>query len=115
MKNRKTKKQQMDEWYETNKDHIDWSTKEARDKFRCTTKWTTFSKQMRNKHKECQCCTLKSKNLNVHHLTPKKYDILEEERFAVVCHNCHRTIESLSKKLDRSRIPDWWKQFLSEN
>jgi hypothetical protein len=114
MKTKKTKKQISEEWYETNKENIDWNTKEARDKFRMTGMWTSFSKRLRNTHKECECCSLKSKNLNVHHKTPKEYDILEEERFAVLCHSCHRTVESLSRRTDKSHIPDWWKQFLSE-
>jgi hypothetical protein len=113
MKTRKTKRQLLNEWYEINKNTIDWNIKEARDKFRQTDKWISFSKHLRNIHKECECCTLKSKNLNVHHLFPKEYDNLQEDKFVVVCHSCHKTIESLSKKIDKSHIPDWWKQFLS--
>jgi hypothetical protein len=113
MKTKKSKKQLCEEWYEINKETIDWSTKEARDKFRQTGKWTSFAKRLKNTNKECECCTLKSKNLSVHHRDPKHYDDLTEEKFAVLCYRCHSIVEALSKKNDKSHIPEWWKQFLS--
>jgi hypothetical protein len=101
-------------WYEENKDKIDWNAKESQDRFRLTEQWILFSKELRNKHKECQCCSLKSKNLAVHHLDPKNYSNLDESRFAVLCHRCHSISEALSKRKDRAGIPEWWKQFLTK-
>jgi hypothetical protein len=113
MNTKKTKKQLAEEWYEENKDSIDWNTKEARDKFRLTDQWVSFSRRLRNLHKDCQCCSLKSKSLSVHHLDPKNYSNLDESKFAVLCHRCHSISEALSKRKDRAGIPEWWKQFLT--
>jgi hypothetical protein len=53
--------------------------KENREKFRNTSIWKKFAKELKNKKGQlCECCGCKSSRLNVHHLYPKEYDNLDE-------------------------------------
>lgn len=112
-----TKRQLADEWYAAAKENgtIIWD-KHSRDMFRETTAWNRFADGMRKRaHGSCDFCTLKARALTVHHLYPDDYDNLNPKNFKVVDWACHKKFGLLSRKKDRSQIPEYWLPFLENS
>lgn len=74
--------------------------------FRTTKEWKDFRKKILEKRGLfCECCgtsyTLKtSRRLQVHHKDPKNYLDLSPEKFCLLCSECHKLIERVSKKIN---------------
>jgi hypothetical protein len=60
--------------------------------FRKTKRWLNFRSEMIAAHNNtCDCCGMKKKKgLTLHHKYKKNYDLLEPERFLVLCNQCHK-------------------------
>jgi hypothetical protein len=116
MAQRKLTKQQIaDQWYESLKasgEAIIWD-KHLRDRFRETTAWKRFVKRI--KRHVCEFCTCKSKGTTIHHLYPMAYDDLRPELFAELCWSDHTKISQLSRRKDKSTIPEYFMRFIERD
>jgi hypothetical protein len=101
----------MDAWYETVKGTAIIWTKENKDKFRMTSHWKRFAN---HKKHVCEFCTCKSKNTQLHHLDPKNYDNLDRKEFKELCYSCHTKVQQLSRRKDRSSVPEYFLPFLEK-
>lgn len=67
--------------------------------FRQSKVWQEFRAGMIYlQNNRCECCGMvypgaKSRQLQVHHLFPEKYELLNPANFSVVCSSCHDLIE----------------------
>lgn len=109
---RRTKQQVVDQWYEDNKGSIVW-TKETRDNFRLTTTWKKFVKRF--KKQVCEFCSCKTTTATYHHLYPESYDTLRPELFKSLCWSCHTKVSQLSRRKDRSGVPEYFVPFLENH
>jgi DNA-directed RNA polymerase subunit RPC12/RpoP len=89
--------------------------KNKKKEFRNSEAWKTFSKNLRNKRgNKCEFCGSKSKNLGVHHKNPDCYEnISNENDFKVLCFSCHKLIENIGKRKDKSSIPYYFLDFIA--
>jgi len=80
-------------------------TSEAKTLYRGRKQWKTFRlKVVKLRDGRCDCCGVRylgarKKQLQVHHLWPSKYDLLEIDRFKLLCSQCHQTVEALATRL----------------
>lgn len=73
-------------------------------KFRQTSKWKNFCKYLKKKRGlVCECCGTKTKNLSVHHMDEANYTDLKEEKFALLCSMCHKSVSRLERILPENR------------
>jgi hypothetical protein len=113
MKKRLNKTQQADIWYETIKDQpIIWD-KKTKDHFRETSIWKKFVKRV--KKNKCEFCSCTTSNSTLHHIYPFDYDNLDPKRFASLCWSCHTKVSQLSRRKDRSSVPEYFLPFLEKN
>jgi len=72
-------------------------TGQSKTKFRRTITWRAFrSSIIKARGCRCELCgrTKTSRGLDLHHLTPAVYSLLEPERFRLLCTGCHELVES---------------------
>lgn len=91
-------------------------------KFRQTTLWKNWRKKLiQERGCYCECCGKKTKNLQCHHKdeSVENYQILEPERFSLLCSQCHKCVESLAQikpenwyKIRRKEWVELYKPFL---
>ena len=57
-----------------------------------------------------------AKGLDLHHLTPALYDLLEPDRFVLLCTSCHEFVERMAFRVatmpDREKFEAWAGRFL---
>lgn len=79
-------------------------TRKERIAFRGRKEWKDFRDVMMEKADyTCQLCGCKyfgkrRKKINIHHLDEENYDNLNENMFAILCHDCHQKYHNLEKK-----------------
>jgi hypothetical protein len=88
--------------------------KNKKQEFRNSDVWKTFSRNLREKRGgKCEFCGSKSKRLGVHHKNPDDYEnISDENDFKVLCFACHKLIENVGKRKDKSSVPCRFKDFI---
>lgn len=76
-------------------------------KFRRTKEWISFRKQMLAAHPCCAFCGSKRATRTVHHIhnckTEEEYEDLSEERFIVLCSQCHNFLHWIGRKKSGSK------------
>ena len=80
-------------------------------KFRRTKKWISFRKQMLAENPCCAFCGSKRATRTVHHIynckTEEEYENLSEDRFIVLCSQCHNFLLGFGlKKSDNKAVLD---------
>jgi len=106
-----SKQRQADLWYEENRGRIVWD-KTSRDMFRETSHWKRFINGLKEKNRRCEFCSCNSSKINIHHLYPDSYDDLRKELFVKLDYRCHTMIHALSRRKDRSSVPEYFLRFL---
>ena len=74
-----------------------WNGKE-KTAFRRTVAWRKFRLLMvKSAGNRCELCGRKktARQLDVHHVTPADYSLLEADRFKVLCTDCHYFVEHI--------------------
>jgi len=107
-----TKKQIADNWYNENKDNIDWSNGNNRQRFRETSYWLNFVKRIKKSY--CEITSLKGK-LTLHHLDEIHYDLLIPERFKTIGWSMHKIVHQIDRKKDKSKVSTFWLEFCPSN
>ena len=76
-------------------------------KFRRTKRWTSFRKKMIAEHPCCAFCGSKRATRTVHHThkceTQEEYEDLSEDRFIVLCSQCHNFLHWIGRKKSDSK------------
>jgi len=76
-----------------------------KDAFRKTKEWKAFRKQiLEERGPQCECCGKKTKCLQLHHIDPANYTMLDPDMFALVCRSCHSCISDLEKMKPENRL-----------
>lgn len=76
-----------------------------KDDFRKTKEWRLFRKQIiEERSTYCECCGKKTKALQLHHIDPAHYTILDPRMFALVCRHCHQAISDLERIKPENRL-----------
>lgn len=87
-------------------------------RFRRTKKWTQFRKNMLEKYPSCAFCGSKRATKTVHHIykceTQEEYENLTEDRFIVLCSQCHNFLHWIGRKKNESRYVSAIKQVISD-
>lgn len=114
---------EMQEYFYLEKQHIDGLDDRTphqswlKNQFRKSQEWKEFCKQLISRREKCERCGSDGKNdgsLQVHHLDPRNYNDLTEEKFKVLCGKCHLKIESFcGTEEKRKQCPNIDKQFLT--
>lgn len=88
-------------------------TQEEKKKFRATSTWKKWTKHIKELHNyTCDCCGLrKKKGLITHHADEEHYDLLIEENFYLLCHQCHETVTRLQTIKHRENYNPQWVAF----
>jgi len=75
--------------------------------FRRTQKWKNFRKMMLQKYPCCKFCDSKKATRTVHHIydcaTQEEYEDLKENRFIVLCSQCHNYLHWIGRKKSSSK------------
>ncbi len=54
---------------------------------------------LKRDNNECQCCFIKNKPLDIHHIIPKKFGGLDiANNLVALCRKCHRLVEKWGKR-----------------
>ena len=83
-------------------------------KFRQTKVWKEFRKKIvEERHSTCECCGIKKKGLQLHHIDVENYTVLDPTQFFLLCSCCHDTVERFAKrfrgkKANTIKHPDLW-------
>lgn len=79
---------------------------EAHSKFRRSKKWKTFHDYMIERHPYCAFCGSNKATRTVHHThicqTEDEYEDLSEDRFIVLCSQCHSFLHWIGRKKSTS-------------
>lgn len=84
--------------------------------FRRTAEWKNFrSGLLLERGNYCQCCGVKSKKLELHHMAEWDYQNLDKERFVFLCTSCHKEVSRLEriKPENRCKYNSTWVAFYS--
>lgn len=84
---------------------------EYKTKYRASKEWKDFRKSIiLERGTYCECCGKKTKALQLHHKDPEHYDVLEKERFALLCSLCHQAVSDLEriKPENRKKLRAEW-------
>jgi len=74
-------------------------TAREKTKFRTTKEWKAFrAKLILERNSTCEICGIRKKALNVHHKDEANYTDLREEKFSLVCRDCHQLVEKLLRR-----------------
>lgn len=88
--------------------------------FRRTKVWKKFREKMLKKvDNTCELCGTiysgkRTRQLQVHHLFPEKYELLEEVFFKVICSSCHDLIERFIRKKSWGQYSKSWHELLDK-
>jgi len=78
---------------------------EQKTRFRTLKIWKEFRQHLIEvRGPSCECCGTtysgkRKKQLQIHHLYPSQYELLEEFRFKILCSRCHDAVETINIKL----------------
>jgi hypothetical protein len=72
--------------------------------YRQTKEWKQFrEKIVHERDSRCECCGIKKKGLNLHHLDPANYQDLDPLKFKLLCKDCHNLVEKMARRLHGSK------------
>ena len=87
--------------------------------FRRTVAWKRFRVALlKARGLKCELCGRKktARQIDVHHLTPAVYDVLEPSRFKLLCTSCHELVEGFvfvqNTMPNREKFMAWAGSFL---
>ena len=73
--------------------------------FRKSKEWKLFRKQiLQERGPQCECCLKKTRAVQLHHIDPANYTVLDPHMFALVCRSCHSCISDLEKMKPENRL-----------
>jgi hypothetical protein len=90
----------------------------AHTKFRQSKVWALFRIQkLKEVNNTCELCGTqykgkRTKMLQVHHLDPENYTVLDPKKFKVPCSSCHDLIERFTVKKSWGVYENLWKKLL---
>jgi predicted HNH restriction endonuclease len=91
-----------------------------KDRFRRKKVWKDFRSQIiKARGARCELCGIKktARGLDVHHLTPDAYTVLEHHRFKILCAGCHEFVERMVFRVAtmprRDAFLEWAGEFIS--
>lgn len=81
-------------------------TSKEKTAFRKTSKWKNWCQYLKKKRGlKCECCGTETKRLSVHHMDEANYKNLKEDKFALLCSMCHKSVS----RLEKIKTENWYK------